>query len=169
MRWRSAHEVAEDFRPGAIHDVVARDLVKFLDERGWLAELFRQDELPAEFYPVMSYISATDPGVMRGPHVHSRQADLFCFTGPSNFKLRMWDDRPTSATYRRVMTLFVGEDNPKVVLVPSGVVHAYRNVGSVPGIIINCPNRLYRGAQRQQAPDEIRYEDEPETIFRIDD
>jgi dTDP-4-dehydrorhamnose 3,5-epimerase len=169
MRSRSAQEVAELFIEGVIHDVVARDILKIMDERGWLAELFRQDELPQEFYPVMSYVSATEPGVTRGPHVHLNQADLFCFTGPSNFKLRMWDDRPESATYRHVQTLFVGEDNPQAVLVPGGIVHAYRNVGTVPGIIINCPNRLYRGTGRRECPDEIRYEDEPDTIFRIDD
>ena len=169
MRSRSAQEVAELVIEGTIHDEVARDLSRIMDERGWLAELFRQDELPEEFHPVMSYISATEPGVTRGPHVHLNQADLFCFIGPSNFKLRMWDDRPESKTYRHVQTLFVGEDNPKVVLVPGRIVHAYRNVGAVPGIIINCPNRLYRGASRRERPDEIRYEDEPDTIFGIDD
>lgn len=169
MRSRSAQEVAEQFISGAIHDVVTRDLRKILDERGWLAELFRQDELAEEFYPAMSYISATKPGVTRGPHVHLYQADLFCFTGPSNFKLRMWDDRPDSKTYRHVQTLFVGEDNPMVVLVPGGIVHAYRNIGTISGIIINCPNRLYRGEERREPPDEIRYEDDPDTIFRIDD
>jgi dTDP-4-dehydrorhamnose 3,5-epimerase len=169
MRSRSAQEVAEKFIQGPIVGVVVRDLRKIVDERGWLAELFRQDELSEQFYPVMSYISATEPGVVRGPHVHLNQADLFCFTGPSTFKLRMWDDRPDSSTYRHVTTLFVGEDNPKMVLVPARIVHAYRNVGTVPGIIINCPNRLYGGAGRREPPDEIRYEDEPDTIFRIDD
>lgn len=170
MRSRSAQEqVAEKFISGTIHDVVARDLRKIPDERGWLTELFRQDELSEEFYPVMSYISSTEPGVTRGPHVHLRQADLFCFTGPSNFMLRMWDDRPHSKTYRHVMTLLAGEDNPKLVLVPEGIVHAYRNVGTIPGIIINCPNRLYRGEGRLELPDEIRYEDDPDTIFRVDD
>jgi dTDP-4-dehydrorhamnose 3,5-epimerase len=169
MKSRSAQEVAEQFIDGEIHGVVARELRKIMDGRGWLAELFRQDELAEEFYPVMSYISATEPGVTRGPHVHLNQADLFCFIGPSNFKMRMWDDRPRSETYRRVMTLFVGEDNPKAVLVPGGIVHAYRNVGAVSGIIINCPNRLYRSEGRKELPDEVRYEDDPDTIFRIDD
>jgi dTDP-4-dehydrorhamnose 3,5-epimerase len=169
MRSRSAQEVAEKFIQGPIDGVLTRDLGKIVDERGWLAELYRQDELQREFYPVMAYISATEPGVVRGPHVHLNQADLFCFIGPSTFKLRMWDDRPDSSTYRHVMTLFVGEDNPRMVLVPGGIVHAYLNVGTVPGIIINCPNRLYKGAGRVDTPDEIRYEDEPDTIFRIDD
>src|SRR5918912_718990 len=109
---------ANGFTRGKIHDVVIYDLRKFVDERGWLAELFRHDDLTEEFYPVMAYISSTQPGVKRGPHEHMEQADLFCFIGPSNFKLRMWDNRPDSKTYRHVMTLTVGEDNPQSVLVP---------------------------------------------------
>lgn len=157
----------ETFQPGEIKDVLVRDLRKFDDRRGWLCELFRHDELDAEFLPVMAYISSTNPGVARGPHEHVDQADLFCFLGPSNFKLRMWDNRPESETFRNVMTLIVGADNPKSVVVPKGVVHAYQNVGGVDGIVINCPNRLYMGEGRREEIDEIRYEDDSDTIYRI--
>jgi dTDP-4-dehydrorhamnose 3,5-epimerase len=169
MTLKSARKASEEFTRGAIGGVVVRDLRKFLDDRGWLAELFRHDELAEEFYPTMTYISSTEPRVTRGPHEHVDQADLFCFLGPSNFKMRLWDNREDSETYRRVMTLFVGADNPKSVLVPKGVVHAYRNIGTVPGIVINSPNRLYMGEGRRAEIDEIRHEDDPDTIFRIDD
>lgn len=160
---------SKSFEIGEIKDVVIRDLKKFQDSRGWLAELFRHDDLSPEFYPTMSYISSTDPGVTRGPHEHVDQADLFCFIGPSYFKLRMWDNRKDSDTFNRVMTVVVGEDNPKSVLVPVGVVHAYQNVGDVAGIVINCPNRLYMGSGRRQLVDEIRHEDDPETNYRMED
>jgi dTDP-4-dehydrorhamnose 3,5-epimerase len=158
-----------EFQVGEIKDVVVRELRKFEDRRGWLTELFRHDDLAAEFAPAMAYISSTTPGVARGPHEHVEQADLFCFLGPSNFKFRMWDNRFDSPTYRNVMTLMVGADNPQAVLVPKGVVHAYQNVGAVDGIVINCPNRLYMGQQRREPIDEIRHEDDPETIFRMED
>jgi dTDP-4-dehydrorhamnose 3,5-epimerase len=158
----------ETFKIGDVQDVIVRPLQRYDDSRGWLIELFRQDALPAEFLPVMAYISSTRPGITRGPHEHVDQADLFCFIGPSNFKLRMWDNRTDSPTYRRMMTLVAGEDNPQVVIVPKGVVHAYQNIGDRDGIVINCPNRLYRGDQRRSEVDEIRHEDDPDTIFRID-
>ena len=160
---------AREFMRGAIRDVMVRDLRKFVDERGWLAELFRHDELDEEFHPVMSYISSTMPGVTRGPHEHVDQADLFCFIGPSNFKLRLWDNRPGSETFNYVMTLYVGADNPKMVIVPVGIVHAYRNVGTTSGIVINCPNRLYMGEGKREPIDEIRHEDDPATVFRMDE
>jgi dTDP-4-dehydrorhamnose 3,5-epimerase len=157
------------FRRGVIADVVVRDLKKHMDGRGWLAELFRDDELGEEYLPAMAYISATLPGVQRGPHEHVDQADYFCFIGPSDFKLRMWDNRPESETYGCVMTVYAGEDAPRAVLVPKGVVHAYRNMGSLVGIVVNLPNRLYAGQGRREPVDEIRHEDDPETVFRIDD
>jgi len=67
------------------------------------------------------------------------------------------------------MTLVVGADNPKAVIVPKGVVHAYQNVGDGDGIVINCPNRLYAGEERREPVDEIRHEDDADTIFRMDD
>lgn len=157
------------FIQGEIDGVLVRPISKFVDERGWLAELFRHDELKVEQYPVMAYISQTEPHTTRGPHEHTSQTDLFCFLGPSNFKLRMWDNREKSATYRHVKTLFVGEDNPQQIIVPCGIVHAYRNIGTQPGIVINCPNRLFMGEGKRDSVDEIRHEVDPESIYRIDD
>jgi dTDP-4-dehydrorhamnose 3,5-epimerase len=161
--------MSELFKPGDIDGVVIRDLRRFNDSRGWLAELFRHDELDPEFYPVMAYTSSTNPGVTRGPHEHVDQADMFCFLGPSNFKLRLWDNRVASATYNNVVTVVVGEDNPKSVLIPRGVVHAYQNVGSESGIVLNFPNRLYMGVGKKDEIDEIRHEDDPQTIYRMED
>ena len=166
---RYAGKESSVFTEGTIRGVKVRDLRKFFDERGWLAELFRQDEIEKEFYPQMAYISVTRCDITRGPHEHKDQSDLFCFIGPSDFKLRLWDNRTESETFRRVMTLFVGADNPKAIIVPPGVVHAYRNIGNSDGMVINCPNRLFMGAGRREAVDEIRYEDDPRTIFKIDD
>jgi dTDP-4-dehydrorhamnose 3,5-epimerase len=162
-----AHDDAVVFERGTICGIVIQDLRKYVDERGWLAELFRRDLVAPEFHPAMAYVSMTLPSVQRGPHEHEDQADFFCFIGPSNFKLRLWDNREGSETYRRVMTIYVGEDNPKSVIIPAGVVHAYRNVGHSPGLVINCPNRLFMGEGRREAIDEIRHEDDPHTIFEM--
>lgn len=156
-----------NFTEGPIQDVITYKLKKYHDERGWLAELFRHDELSEEFYPVMSYISFTHPGIQRGPHEHVDQADLFCFIGPSTFNITLWDNRPDSPTYNHRMSMLVGEDDPTAVVVPKGVVHGYRNVGSVEGMVINCPNRLYMGEGKREPIDEIRHEDDPDTPFKM--
>ncbi|MEK6570205.1 MAG: dTDP-4-dehydrorhamnose 3,5-epimerase family protein [Bacteroidota bacterium] len=156
------------FLEGAITGAVVKDLTIHPDQRGWLAELFRADELLPEFLPQMAYVSMTDVGVARGPHEHQNQADYFCFLGPSTFRIYLWDNRKDSTSFRHRMVLEAGEKSPKAVLVPAGVVHAYKNVGNVPGMVINCPNRLYGGPGRKDEVDEIRHESDRNTIFQID-
>jgi dTDP-4-dehydrorhamnose 3,5-epimerase len=161
--------MSRSFRKGEITGVVVSKLTRAFDSRGWLVELFRQDNIAEEFFPVMAYISSTNPGITRGPHEHRDQADLFYFLGPSNFKVRMWDNRDGSETFGCVTTMIVGQDSPASVLVPAGVVHGYQNVGDVEGIVINCPNKLYRGSGRKEEVDEIRHEEDGESAFRMDD
>lgn len=156
------------FQDGPIEDVIWKPLKKYHDARGWLCELFRHDELPSEFHPVMAYISATEPGVARGPHEHVDQADCFCFLGPSSFKLYLWDSRPKSPSYRRRVVEVVGIDNPMLVIIPAGIVHAYKNVGDEPGLVFNCPNRLYRGEGKKDPVDEIRHEDDAKSPYVLD-
>jgi dTDP-4-dehydrorhamnose 3,5-epimerase len=158
-----------EFHDGSIEGVIWKPLRRYHDARGWLCELFRHDDLPAEFHPVMAYISETEPGVARGPHEHVDQADCFCFLGPSNFKVYMWDSRPKSPTRGAREIAVVGADNPMLLVIPAGIVHAYKNVGAVPGIVFNCPNRLYKGHGRKEPVDEIRHEDDPASPFRLED
>jgi dTDP-4-dehydrorhamnose 3,5-epimerase len=156
------------FRTGIIDGVLIRPLKRYTDARGWLCELFRHDELAAEFHPVMAYISMTEPGIARGPHEHVDQADCFCFLGPSNFKLFLWDNRAEAATFGVQQVEVVGQDRPALAVIPPGVVHAYKNIGSEQGIVFNCPNRLYRGVGRKDPVDEIRHEEDAGSKFRLD-
>ncbi len=156
------------FTKGRIHDVFIHELVKFVDERGWLSELFRSDELEARYVPAMSYISFTNPGIARGPHEHVDQADLFAFLGPSDFQLFLWDNRTSSPTYRVRQILYAGENTPRSIIIPAGVVHAYKNVGLAPGMVVNLPNRLYAGEGKRLPVDEIRHEGDPNSPFVLD-
>lgn len=156
------------FRDGEIASVICRPLSRYDDHRGWLIELFRCDELPAECAPQMAYVSETRPGVARGPHEHVEQSDCFAFVGPGDFTLYLWDMRPDSPTYLHRQRILVGESSPHVVTVPPGVVHAYKNSSNRPGWVFNCPNRLYRGTGRREAVDEIRHEDRPDQVFVMD-
>lgn len=148
--------------------VVVRELTVRTDARGWLLELYRIDELEQEFLPVMGYVSMTRPGVVRGPHEHVDQADYFVFMGPSTFRVYLWDQRADSKTLGQSWQIDAGIDRKVAMIVPPGVVHAYKNVGDQDGIVYNAPNRLYAGAGRREPVDEIRHEDDPQSRFRID-
>jgi len=156
------------FKNGTIDGVIVRNLTKFIDERGWLTELYREDDTDPRYLPVMSYISMTQPGVARGPHEHADQADCFAFVGPSDFKLTLWDNRKASPTYGTRQIIYAGENAPRTVIIPAGVVHAYRNVGGKSGMVVNLPNRLYAGKGKSEPVDEIRHEHDPDSKFRLD-
>ena len=144
------------------------NLVKrFADERGWLSEVFRFDDLAPAHRPVMSYVSLTRPGIARGPHEHAAQTDLFgIFTGA--VKLFLWDVRPNSPTFGHRMVRVYGDVRPATVRVPPGVVHGYLNIGDTDALIVNCPNKLYGGWNRTEGVDEIRHEDIPGSPFAMD-
>jgi dTDP-4-dehydrorhamnose 3,5-epimerase len=61
-----------------------------------------------------------------------------------------------------------GQERALMVIIPAGVVHAYKNIGTVPGWSINLPNRLYGGVGRKDAIDEVRHENDPNTQFRLE-
>ena len=154
---------------GQIEGIVIKKLTKYLDRRGFLCETFRLDELPPGIKPVMSYVSYTEPGIARGPHEHQEQTDIFAFIGPGNFLLKLWDNRSASLTYHKYMEVFAGTDNPVTVIIPPGVVHGYKNITPTErGMVLNYPDRLFKGAGKKEEPDEIRYEDEVDHPFSME-
>lgn len=156
------------FCDGPIDGVEIRPLARFEDARGWLIELYREDRLDPSQHPVMAYVSQTLPGVARGPHEHRDQTDYFAFFGPGDFRVYLWDARPNGPTFGHKLSLVAGQSEPKVVVVPPGVVHAYRNVSQTPGVVFNCPNRLYAGEGKKGPVDEIRHEDRAGSPFVMD-
>ncbi len=146
-------------------------LTRFEDRRGWLTELFRADELESigmkEAQPVMGYLSMTRPGIARGPHEHKHQTDFFIFLGPADFEITLWDNRSDSPTFGERVKLVLGASQPARLIVPPGIVHAYRNIGEVEGWVLNFPNRLYKGWDRKEPVDEIRYEEDHNSPFKL--
>jgi dTDP-4-dehydrorhamnose 3,5-epimerase len=147
-----------------IEGVLIKPMKRFADPRGWLIELYRDDELPEGFKPTMGYVSATHPGVARGPHEHVNQTDGFVFLY-GQMQLHLWENRPGKADLHEIHE--VGEANPVFVTVPPGVVHAYRNVGAEDALVLNFPDQLYAGWGKKEPVDEIRHEDETSSRYKL--
>ena len=145
------------FREGQINGIIWKPLTFYRDARGWLCEFFRHDQLPEEFLPAMAYMSMTEPGIARGPHEH-----------PSDFKVYLWDARPKSPTLGNKEVCVVGESAPFGLVVPAGVVHAYKNVGKGQGVVFNGANRLYKGWGKKEPVDEIRHEEKEGSPYHLD-
>ncbi len=172
--------------------VVLKKLQKFEDNRGWLCEIYREDEIDYKiskttqsavgphidlvekesiefdvYRPVMSYISMTNPGITRGPHEHKYQTDFFVFVGPGEFTIYLWDNRKQSSTYGQYMEITAGEDNPMYIIVPPGIVHGYKCTSETPAWSINLPDKLYKGPGKLEEIDEIRWEQMEDSPYKI--
>lgn len=148
-----------------IDGVIIKKIETFHDDRGWLTEVFRNDEFNHK--PVMAYVSETKSGVIRGPHEHKHQSDFFSFLS-GEFILYLWDNRQGAKNYRKLEKIEVGGKNASSVVIPPGVVHAYKCVSDHPGLIINLPDALYKGKGKNDDVDEVRWEVIPDSPFVVD-
>ena len=149
----------------AIKGVIIKELKQYTDERGWLSEIYREDE--QEIRPAMCYVSFTNKGQKRGPHEHKKQSDYFVFLGPGDFELYLWDNRKDSDSYGEKDKIVVGESNKVLVIVPPGVVHGYKAISEKGGLCINLPDKLYAGKDKKEEVDEIRHEEDDASNYKI--
>jgi len=148
--------------------VYFRTLTSHEDARGSLIELERSDDRPFSHTAMMSYISWTNPGSIRGPHEHRHQTDLFSFfSGDGVFYL--WENRGEKYPLyglKQPTRICIDDFSSLTIVVPPGIVHGYRCVSERLGCV-NMPDELYRGRGRNQPVDEIRHEDDPDSLFKI--
>ncbi|QGQ44729.1 dTDP-4-dehydrorhamnose 3,5-epimerase family protein [Metabacillus sediminilitoris] len=134
-----------------IDEVKVKKLVKHCDDRGFFAELVRDDEpeLLSKFGQAswsMSY-----PGVIKAFHYHENQDDLWFFPS-GNAQVVLYDLRKTSFTQGETDVFYMGEENPIMLLIPKGVAHGYRVLGQKPATIIYFTTESYN----PNDPDEKR-------------
>jgi dTDP-4-dehydrorhamnose 3,5-epimerase len=139
-----------------IEGVRLKRLTKHCDDRGFFAELVRDDEpeLFARFGQAswsMSY-----PGVIKAFHYHEKQDDLWFFPS-GNAQVVLYDLREDSSTHGETDVYYLGEENPVMLLIPKGVAHGYRVLGQKPATIIYFTTESYN----RDHPDEkrIRWDD----------
>ena len=141
-----------------IQDVEVKGLRVIPDERGRLMEIMRNDdELFKNFGQV--YITTTYPGIVKAWHFHKLQDDyVTCIHGM--IKMALFDARKDSATYGEVNEFFIGEHNPKQILIPKGVYHGWKATIDKEAIIVNIPTEAYN----YKSPDEFRLDPHDNSI-----
>ena len=72
-----------------------------------------------------------------------------------------------SSTNGEKMEIEVGEKNPIAVIVPPGVVHGYKCISEIDALSLNFPDKLYRGEGKGEEVDEIRWEKDPNSPYKI--
>jgi dTDP-4-dehydrorhamnose 3,5-epimerase len=121
------------------------DVKKFPDERGFFAEIMREDwgEFLGDEKPVQTNLSYSYPGMIRAWHRHSRgQVDCFVVMKGS-MKICVYDDMPGSSTKGQLDEIIASEERLQVVRVEGKYWHGTKTVGDKPSLTVYSVNRLY--------------------------
>ncbi|MFC0561980.1 dTDP-4-dehydrorhamnose 3,5-epimerase family protein [Halalkalibacter alkalisediminis] len=133
-----------------IEGVKVKQITKHCDDRGFFAELVREDENILERFGQAS-MSMSYPGVIKAFHYHEKQDDLWFFPS-GNAQVVLYDLREDSKTKGETDVYYMGEENQILLLIPKGVAHGYRVLGEQPATIIYFTTQSYKAAD----PDEKR-------------
>jgi UDP-2-acetamido-2,6-beta-L-arabino-hexul-4-ose reductase len=89
------------------------------DNRGWLAEFIKSETFGQIF------ISKTKPGISRGNHWHKTKIEKFLvISGEGEIKFRLFGNDDEVIVYK------VSGNNPTVLDIPAGYIHAITNIGT---------------------------------------
>jgi dTDP-4-dehydrorhamnose 3,5-epimerase len=126
----------------AIDGVVVKEIANVLATNGYLTEVWRpdwqMDGQPAGHVVQRVY----DAGAASAWNAHARATDrLFCALG--RVQVSLFDGRRSSPTFSARADFHIGAERPAVIVVPPGVWHAVRNIGSGPSVVINVIDRAY--------------------------
>ncbi len=93
------------------------------DERGWLAEILRKENLQEEKGFGQIFVTVAKPGVTKGNHYHKRKHEWFCVIRGKG-KLLLKD-----VTSDECQEVLMGDENMVAVKIPPNVTHAIQNIG----------------------------------------
>jgi dTDP-4-dehydrorhamnose 3,5-epimerase len=130
------------------------DIKKNVDERGFFAEILRQDwkELLSEDGIAQANLSFSYPGMIRAWHRHNRgQVDYFIVLKGS-MKICAYDDKEGSASRGQLDEIVTSQDRLQVIRIPGFYWHGTKTLGDTASLTVYCVNRLYDAKN----PDEER-------------
>ena len=134
--------------------VKVTDLRKNTDERGYFAEILREDwtDLLAEDKIVQANLSFSYPGMIRAWHRHLRgQVDYFIVL-KGTMKICAYDDKPGTPTSGQLDEIVTSTERLQVVRIPGHYWHGTKTLGDQSSMTVYCVNRLYDAKN----PDEER-------------
>lgn len=106
-----------------IGGIVIKKLVTHSDDRGYFREIIRiTDDFFSEGFGQWS-VSQMYQGVIKAWHIHKKQVDWW-YVHSGVIKVALYDTRKDSPTYKEIMEMLMGDNQPAQVLcIPPGVAH----------------------------------------------
>lgn len=147
-----------------IDGVVIKPVKHVVTNNGYLTEIFRTDwDLPGARVDQI-FTRVLDPASVSAWHCHAVTTDrLFCVSG--RLLIVLYDGRAGSPSSKTLLQVRVGTERPCLVVVPCGVWHGVKNIGSQPAILLNAVDEAYA----YDAPDHWRIpRNDPQIPFDFD-
>ena len=109
--------------------------------------------LPEAFPPTSTQVSAalSYPGTIKAFHYHLRQFD-FWLPVLGMLQIALVDLRRDAPTFGRRNTIYAGALRPWQLLVPPGVAHGYKVIGTDPALLIYATSQFYDPADEGRLP-----------------
>ena len=112
------------------------------DARGELVEVYNPAWGIHAQPMAYAYQASIRPGFVKGWVVHEKQDDrIYPVIGVMRWVF--FDNRPESSTYKMLNDVTVSEHNRALIIIPKGVFHAVKNIGTYDAYFINLPTRAY--------------------------
>ena len=124
------------------------------DDRGYFLEVQRMGRgLAADFPAETTQISAAlnFPGTVKAFHYHLRQTDLWT-PARGMMQVALADLRMGSPTFGKRNTLYLGQLRPWQLLIPPGVAHGYKVIGTEEALLVYMTNRFYNPQDEGRLP-----------------
>jgi dTDP-4-dehydrorhamnose 3,5-epimerase len=115
------------------------------DDRGYFMEVARMGQgLTASFPRETTQVSAalSYPGTIKAFHFHRRQTDCW-IPVEGMLQVALVDLRPQSPTFGARNTLYLGTLRRWQLLIPAGVGHGYKVIGTAPALLVYITDRFY--------------------------
>ncbi len=131
----------QDYGPAPqIEGVRVAELARFTDDGGSFTELGRLSGGIVAAFPgfecrQINY-SEMDPGVIKAFHLHRRQTDVWFVPAGDRVLLVLLDVRETSRSRGGQRRMVLGDGMSRLILIPPGVAHGVRNLGTARARII---------------------------------
>jgi len=104
-------------------DIEIRKLEVKKDERGWLAEMLRREEMGSHTRFGQFLITTANPGYVKGNHYHKRKTEWFCvIKGRAEVTFE-------NVKTREKKTIILDEKEPTIVKINPFTNHSVKNIG----------------------------------------
>jgi dTDP-4-dehydrorhamnose 3,5-epimerase len=137
-----------------IADVRVDPVAIWPDDRGHFLEVLRTGQGLASAFPADgTQVSATvtHPHVVKAFHYHLQQYD--CWTVVKGMlQVALVDLRRDSVSFGQKNTFYIGELRPWQILIPPGVAHGYKVLGSEAAVLVYVTSRFYDPQDEHRVP-----------------